>query len=165
MDPPDPVVRGGDDEDDDDRPIRWVSVTPATAKRDSSVKLGKVGRLIHILKKPFKTSGELVLKTFLRSIIQLLCTLCSGSISEEVVSLCPQFLPLLAKGELIIRLDQPTKSLDREELHMIISIYLREGFRKKNRIFYGLLPNRARVVKKPYCFLKKYFFREHVESF
>ena len=152
MDPPDPVVRGGDDEDDDDRPIRWVSVTPATAKRDSSVKLGKVGRLIHILKKPFKTSGELVLKTFLRSIIQLLCTLCSGSISEEVVSLCPQFLPLLAKGELIIRLDQPTKSLDREELHMIISIYLREGFRKKNRIFYGLLPNRARVVKKHTAF-------------
>ena len=68
MDPPDPVVRGGDDEDDDDRPIRWVSVTPATAKRDSSVKLGKVGRLIHILKKPFKTSGELVLKTFLRAL-------------------------------------------------------------------------------------------------
>ena len=41
VDPPDPVVRGGDDEDDN-RPIRWVSVTPATAKRDSSVKLGKV---------------------------------------------------------------------------------------------------------------------------
>ena len=52
VDPPDPVARGGDDEDDDDRPIRWVSVTPATAKRDSSVKLGKVGRSIQILEKP-----------------------------------------------------------------------------------------------------------------
>ena len=51
MDPPDPVVRGGDDEDDDERPIRWVSVTPATAKRDSSVKLGKVGRSM-LLEKP-----------------------------------------------------------------------------------------------------------------
>ena len=42
VDPPDPVARGGDDVDDNDRPMRWVSVTPATAKRDSSVKLGKV---------------------------------------------------------------------------------------------------------------------------
>ena len=34
---------------------------------------------------------------------------------------------------------------------------LREGVRKKNRIFYGLLS--ARVVKKPYCFFEKYFFQ------
>merc|ERR1719225_2353477 len=45
VDPPDPVARGGDDVDDNDRPMRWVSVTPATAKRDSSVKLGKVPSL------------------------------------------------------------------------------------------------------------------------
>ena len=42
VDPPDPVARGGDEVEDNDRPMRWVSVTPATAKRDSSVKLGKV---------------------------------------------------------------------------------------------------------------------------
>ena len=39
---------------------------------------------------------------------------------------------------------------------------LREGFREKKRIFYGLLPNRggsARVVKKPYCFFEKVFFQ------
>ena len=44
------------------------------------------------------------------------------------------------------------------------AILVREGFRKKIRIFYGLLPNRgaggsARVVKKPYCFFEKVFFQ------
>ena len=48
---------------------------------------------------------------------------------------------------------------------------LREGCRKKNPYFLWSFAKpggggSARVVKKPYCFFeKKYFFREHVESF
>ena len=50
---------------------------------------------------------------------------------------------------------------------------IREGVRKKTRYFLWSFAKQggrgsARVVKKPYCFFeeeKKYFFREHVESF
>ena len=50
------------------------------------------------------------------------------------------------------------------------ALRLREGFKKKNRKKYGLLPNRgaggsARVVKKTNCFFEKSIFREYLESF
>ena len=43
MDPPGPTNKKKEEEDEG-KVVRFVTVTPATARRDSSVRIGKVGR-------------------------------------------------------------------------------------------------------------------------
>ena len=113
VDPPDPVARSGDDVDDNDRPMRWVSVTPATAKRDSSVKLGKVRGDLQL--QLLSCSGDVLCLVIGRYVYRLkklkspkshILMACSpsGSIPEEAVSLCPGLLHLVTKGELLVQM-------------------------------------------------------------
>ena len=93
---PGPVKKKGE-EDDEAKILRYVTVTPATAKRDSSVRMGKVpldaqircGFLVFSQFSPLNSSGDTP-----RPQVASLALLCRSSLPSD----CPASLPGVKEG-------------------------------------------------------------------